>query len=126
MRACGWTTWAASYRALRCIRSTSPASGAAEACGRAESLRPPTERSHRRLPVALMQYAGLGRVVHTDAALATVQLNPALALLDPVVVDARVPPPHQAVLVELPVLVPVASPPLPVCVARLVLEAHRD
>ena len=45
---------------------------------------------------------------------------------DPVVVDARVPAAHQPVLVELPVLVSVAAPPLPVDVVRLVLEAHRD
>src|SRR5215212_4107101 len=50
----------------------------------------------------------------------------ALGFLYLVVVYAGIAAPHEAVLVELPVLVAVAAPPLPVLVVRLVLEAHRD
>src|SRR6187455_3331378 len=55
-----------------------------------------------------------------------VDVDPSLALVDPVVIDARVPAAHVAQLVELPVLVAVAAPPLAVGVAALVLEPHRD
>jgi hypothetical protein len=41
-------------------------------------------------------------------------VNSPLVLFDLVVVDAGVPAAHQAVLVELPMLVAVASPPLAV------------
>src|ERR687887_1331699 len=57
---------------------------------------------------------------------AAVDVDPALALVDPVVVDARVAPAHVAELVELPVLVAVAAPPLPAGVVALVLEPHGD
>src|SRR3954463_1494062 len=49
-----------------------------------------------------------------------------LARVDPVVVDAGVAAAHVAELVELPVLVSVAAPPLAVRVVALVLEPHRD
>src|SRR5262249_38073438 len=49
-----------------------------------------------------------------------------LGLLDREVVDARLAPAHQSVLVELPQLVAVASPPASVAVVTLVLKAHRD
>src|SRR3954471_21993432 len=52
--------------------------------------------------------------------------DPALALVDSVVVDARVAPAHVAEVVELPVLVAVAAPPLAVGVVGLVLEPDRD
>jgi hypothetical protein len=52
--------------------------------------------------------------------------DPALVLLDPYVVDAGLAPGHQPVLVELPQLVAVRPPPLPVGVVRLVLEADGD
>src|ERR1700750_685583 len=42
------------------------------------------------------------------------------------VVDARLPAAHVALVVELPLLVAVAAPPLARGVARLVLEAHGD
>src|SRR5436189_1349094 len=45
---------------------------------------------------------------------------------DLVVVDAGVAAAHESVVVELPVLVAVASPPLSFAVAGLVLEADRD
>src|SRR5215471_452165 len=50
----------------------------------------------------------------------------ALALVDGHVVDARLPAPHQALLVELPQFVAVAAIPLPGGVVRLVLEADGD
>src|SRR5262249_3087135 len=50
----------------------------------------------------------------------------ALRLVDRHVVDAGVPDPHQALVVELPVLVPVGPEPLARRVAELVGEAHRD
>src|SRR6187397_261160 len=50
----------------------------------------------------------------------------ALALLDGEVVDAGDAPPHQAVLVELPVLVTVAAKPVAAVVVPFVGEAHRD
>src|SRR6478672_969059 len=49
-----------------------------------------------------------------------------LGLVDPQVVDARLSSAHQAMLVELPQLVAVASPPLALAIVTLVLEAHRD
>src|SRR5262249_29870115 len=49
-----------------------------------------------------------------------------LALVDRDVVDARLSPAHQPVLVELPELVAVAAPPAAVPVVALVLEADRD
>src|SRR3954454_12664397 len=49
-----------------------------------------------------------------------------VALLDRDVVDARLAPAHVALVVELPLLVAVAAPPLARGVAALVLEAHRD
>src|SRR5215217_637589 len=50
----------------------------------------------------------------------------AVRLGDPDVVDARLATAHVALVVELPLLVAVAAPPLARRVARLVLEAHRD
>src|SRR5580693_124739 len=50
----------------------------------------------------------------------------ALGLLDRDIVDARLPPAHQAVLVELPQLVAVAAPPMAIRVVGLVLEPDRD
>ena len=50
----------------------------------------------------------------------------ALGLVDLVVVDRGVPLLHQAVLVELPRLIPVTSPSSPLGVVALVLEADRD
>src|SRR5262245_33835555 len=50
----------------------------------------------------------------------------ALDLFDSDIVDARLAPAHVAVLVELPVLVAVAAPPLPGVIMPLVLEAHGD
>src|SRR5262249_20900697 len=52
--------------------------------------------------------------------------DPALALVDGRVVDARLPAPHQPFLVELPQLVAVAAVPLPRGVVRLVLEPDGD
>src|SRR3954453_9171292 len=49
-----------------------------------------------------------------------------LGLLDRNIVDARLAPAHVALVVELPLLVAVAAPPLARLVARLVLEAHGD
>src|SRR3954462_10593509 len=49
-----------------------------------------------------------------------------LGLLDRDVVDARLAAAHVALVVELPLLVAVAAPPLPRRVATLVLEAHGD
>src|SRR5215208_6480064 len=43
-----------------------------------------------------------------------------------VIVDRGVATAHQAVLVELPQLITVATPPLPILVVRLVLELDRD
>ena len=53
-------------------------------------------------------------------------LDAPLGLGDRDIVDRGLAPAHQAVLVELPVLVAVRAPPLPVGVVPLVLEAHRD
>src|SRR5579859_7816597 len=52
--------------------------------------------------------------------------DPSLRLLDRDVVDAGLPPAHQAVLVELPQLVAVAAPPLTLHVVGLVLEPDGD
>src|SRR4029079_795981 len=49
-----------------------------------------------------------------------------LALLDRDIVDAGLAPPHQAVFVELPLLVAVGAMPLPGIVVPFVLEAHGD
>src|SRR5215216_562613 len=49
-----------------------------------------------------------------------------LALLDGEIVDAGLAPPHQAVFVELPLLVAVGAMPLPGIVVPFVLEAHGD
>src|SRR3954471_24568559 len=49
-----------------------------------------------------------------------------LGLLDRDVVDARLATAHVALVVELPLLVAVAAPPLAGGVAALVLEAHGD
>src|SRR5690242_7415495 len=49
-----------------------------------------------------------------------------LGLLDAHVVDRRLAAAHVALVVELPLLVAVAAPPLAGGVARLVLEAHGD
>eukprot|EP00968_Pinguiococcus_pyrenoidosus_P005873 scaffold385_cov305-Pinguiococcus_pyrenoidosus.AAC.20 len=45
-------------------------------------------------------------------------------LEDGEVVDAGLPPLHQPILVELPILIAVGSEPVVLCVAVLVLEAH--
>ena len=50
----------------------------------------------------------------------------ALALLDRQVVDAGDAPPHQAVAIELPVLVAVGAEPLPAVVVPFIGKAHRD
>src|SRR5262244_1746493 len=50
----------------------------------------------------------------------------ALALLDRQVVDAGDAPAHQAVLVELPVLVAIAAEPAGGIVVPFICEAHRD
>src|SRR5581483_2731130 len=42
------------------------------------------------------------------------------------IVDARLAPPHQAVLVELPLLIAIGAVPLARCVVPFILEAHRD
>ena len=52
--------------------------------------------------------------------------DPPLRFLDGDVVDASLPAAHQAVLVELPELVAIAAPPLPLSVMALVLEPDRD
>src|SRR5262245_42430989 len=49
-----------------------------------------------------------------------------LAFVDRKVVDARDAPPHQAALVEFPVLVAVRAEPAPGCVVPFVGEAHRN
>src|SRR5438034_959599 len=49
-----------------------------------------------------------------------------LALLDGDIVDAGLAPPHQAVLVELPLLVAVGAMPLPGIVVPFILKAHGD
>src|SRR4029079_12222228 len=49
-----------------------------------------------------------------------------LAFLDGDIVDAGLAPAHQAVLVELPLLVAVGAMPLPGIVMPFILEAHRD
>src|SRR5215216_148061 len=49
-----------------------------------------------------------------------------LALLDGEIVDAGLAPPHQAVFVELPLLVAVGAMPLPGIVVPFILEAHGD
>ena len=48
-----------------------------------------------------------------------------LRLLNPHIVDASLPPPHQPVLIELPKLVPKASPPLPAGIVALIHKPHR-
>src|SRR4051812_9276031 len=50
----------------------------------------------------------------------------AVTVGDEDVVNAGVPPPHQAVVVEFPQLVAVAAEPLAGVVVPFVLEAHRD
>src|SRR5262249_38017584 len=50
----------------------------------------------------------------------------ALALLDRHIVDARDAQAHEALLVELPVLVAIAAEPVTAVVVPLVSEAHRD
>src|SRR5262245_64927699 len=50
----------------------------------------------------------------------------ALAILDRQVVDAGDAPPHQAVLVELPVLVAIAAKPVAGIVVPFICEAHSD
>src|SRR3954471_21846025 len=50
----------------------------------------------------------------------------ALAFLDGDIVDAGLAPPHQAVLVELPLLIAVGAMPLPGLVVPFILEAHGD
>src|SRR4051794_16374776 len=50
----------------------------------------------------------------------------AVPLRDRQVVDARLAPPHVALVVELPLLVAVAPPPLPGGISALVLEPHGD
>src|SRR5713226_808704 len=50
----------------------------------------------------------------------------ALALLDRDIVDAGDAKPHQAVLVELPILVAVAAEPKPAIIVPLIGEAHGD
>ena len=52
--------------------------------------------------------------------------DPAFALQDVDVVDAGLPAAHQALVVELPVLVAVAAEPLAGHIVPLVCEAHRD
>src|SRR5206468_2600792 len=52
--------------------------------------------------------------------------DPALALRNRHVVDARLPAPHVAIVVELPLLVAVGAPPAAALVVPLVLEADRD
>src|SRR5215210_4100050 len=49
-----------------------------------------------------------------------------LGLVYFVVVDRGITAPHEPVLVELPQLVAVRSPPLPLCIVTLVLEPYRD
>src|ERR1019366_3492740 len=66
----------------------------------------------------------LHRVGRRHAARST--RDAALVLLDAVVIDAGVASAHQTALVELPMLVSVAAPPLTVVVVTLVLETHRD
>jgi len=50
----------------------------------------------------------------------------AIRLVDRQIVDARDPPSHETVPVELPVLVPVRAEPVPTVVAPLVGESDRD
>src|SRR5262245_24433040 len=50
----------------------------------------------------------------------------ALAFLDRDIVDAGLAPPHQAMLVELPLLVAIGAMPLPGAVVPFILEAYRD
>src|SRR5918993_4512034 len=50
----------------------------------------------------------------------------ALRFIYLVIIDRGVAAAHQAVLVELPQLIAVATPPLPILVVRLVLEPYRD
>src|SRR4051812_18443072 len=50
----------------------------------------------------------------------------AIGLVDEDVVDACLAASHVALIVELPLLVAVATPPLPRRVPALVLKAHRD
>src|SRR5581483_8916795 len=76
-------------------------------------------RVSRRVP-------SLQRDIHAALALRTGPEDASVGLLDGQVVDARLAPSHEPVLVELPQLVAVAAPPLAVAVMALVLEAHRD
>src|SRR5258705_11931591 len=48
------------------------------------------------------------------------------AILDGDIVDAGLAPPHQAVFVELPLLVAIGAMPLPGIVVPFILEAHGD
>src|ERR1700712_4860473 len=71
----------------------------------------------------------LPRLAQRDAAAVAGRaraVDPPLALCDADVVDRGLAPAHQAVAVELPVLVAVGAPPLAALVMPLVLEAHRD
>src|SRR5262245_2661953 len=74
-----------------------------------------------RLPTILPQRQGLPALV-----LRTRPEDPPLGLVDLHVVDARLAPAHVALVVELPLLVAIAAPPLPGRVVALVLEAHGD
>src|SRR5215510_10917269 len=53
-------------------------------------------------------------------------MEAAILFSDLDVVDAGFAPAHQAVLVELPLLVAVGAVPLATCVMPLILKAHRD
>src|SRR5438270_7600390 len=68
----------------------------------------------------------LQRDVYASLALGTWPEDAPLRLVDGQVVDARLAPAHETVLIELPQLVAVAAPPLAVAVVALVLEAHGD
>src|SRR6201991_2497952 len=54
------------------------------------------------------------------------QMEGAFAFRDGEIVDAGLAPPHQAALVEFPLLVAVGAMPLPGIVVPFILEAHRD
>src|SRR5713226_2897128 len=47
-------------------------------------------------------------------------------LLNAIVVSAHVPTPHQAFIIEFPMLVAMSAVPLTLRIAPLLLEAHRD
>src|SRR5215203_7326160 len=53
-------------------------------------------------------------------------MEAAVAFLDGDIVDAGLAPPHQAVFVELPLLVAVGAVPLPGIVVPFILEAYGD